>query len=89
VSALSSLLTLSLGSSVFATEEAPAAFAEHRLNAERRTNAIRAKGNEACVRGVAPGSWLSEGIKREDVVTVEGDAARTVSDILIRPDGRT
>jgi hypothetical protein len=52
-----------------------------------RTNAVKAQGKEAFIRVASPGSWFSESIKGKDVVTVDGSAAGTVSDILIGPDG--
>lgn len=85
--ALSLLLPLAPGSSSFATEEAASSSAEDRANAEMRTNAIKAQGKEAFIRVASPGSWFSDSIKGKDVVTVDGNAAGRVSDILIGPDG--
>jgi hypothetical protein len=91
IGALSVVLSIvGTGSTTSAQENvqsAPAS-AQSPLNDVIRENANRAQGKEAFIRVIEPGSWLSESLKGKEVVTVEGDAAGTVSDVLIGPDGQ-
>lgn len=91
IGALSVLLTVvGTGSTTSAQENAHPAPASAQTPSDDviRENASRAQGKEAFIRVIEPGSWLSESLKGKEVVTVEGDAAGTVSDVLIGPDGQ-
>ena len=91
IGALSVLLTTAgAGSTTSAQENVQSAPASAQSLSDDviRENANRAQGKEAFIRVIEPGSWLSESLKGKEVVTVEGDAAGTVSDVLIGPDGQ-
>lgn len=66
---------------------APTDSMDIRRETEQRANAADLQGKQAFIRVLASGSWLGESIKGKGVVTVDGETAGAVSDIVIGPDG--